>query len=222
MNTSATLSYLADLKNKDVFALLGDLNNAIVGWAEKLKLDAWILLAAGALLALAIGLWGYKLIKPTLALLMGGFGYVAGMELYALIAEKNANLDSWVKFAVAGGVALVFLVLSCIRPRISLFVLAAVLGYCAVLYYAKGNMVLSCAGAIVLGFVAIRFSRFFYMTFTSMLGGFALVSFANELIAVLLKKQLSNILLVIGISAGIGVLFLLSQALSNKRKHWRI
>ena len=222
MNNSATLSYLSELTSKDLFTLLGDLNGLFTGWAEKLNISTMILLIAGAVLAAVIGVFGYKLIKLTLAIFMGGFGYLAGCELFGLVIKNPEKLD-WLVYVFGGVLAIVFLAISIARPRVSLFVLAAALGYAMVQFYAKGNAVLGIAGAIVLGFIAIRFARVVFCLLTSAVGGFALVSFLSALlpnVAVLQLKAGEWIGLAIG--AGAVLVFFIIQMVSNKRKKYRI
>ena len=207
-----------NLTSKDMLSHLTDLNGKVGEWAEAIKVPSMVLFIAGIVLALLIGLVGYRLSKPTLALLMAGFGYAVGNELFAAFIGTNADkAPGWVAYVVGGVVALLFLVLSCLKPKASLLFLAAFCGYMIVGYYAKNNAILSIGGAIVMAMIGVLLSRAFYITVTSVAGGAFAVSFLSQLLPKVELLQIkSGAWIPLVIMAALAVLFIIIQAASNK------
>ncbi len=207
-----------NLASKDILSHLTDLNGKIGEWAEGIKVPSIALFAAGILLALLIGVVGYRLAKPTLAVLMAGFGYVVGNELYTAFIGANAEkVPGWVIYVVGGVVALLFLVLSCLKPKASLLFLAAFCGYMIVAYYAKDNAILSIGGAILMAMIGVLLSRPFYIIVTSVAGGAFAVSFLSQLLPKIELLQIkSGAWIPLVIIAALAVLFIIIQAVSNK------
>lgn len=169
-------------QNPDILKLLRSCNEAISDLAEKVTLDAWILFAVATALALAVGIFGYKLIKLVMALGIGAGGYFVGEELYRLLAEKFTEIPDWAVYVCGGVVALVFCIFAFCKFSYAWFGTAAIIGYIAVGHFMPSGYALLTAGAaLLIALLSISLIRVVFILLTSAVAGGFAISFLGQI-----------------------------------------
>lgn len=160
MTLAKILSYLKDATSTDLFEVMNDFNAYLTNMAKEAEIAAWILFVAGLVAVFAVGLFGYKLVKPLSAIVAGYVGYFLGEELYhVLIKARFESCPEWVLYVMGGVFAALFLFLGFVKFSYVLFPLAAVSAYYAIGFYFDGNTILALGGALLAGFLMITFVR---------------------------------------------------------------
>ena len=160
MTLAKILSYLKDATSTDLFEAMNDFNAYLTNMAKEAEIAVWILFVAGLVAVFAVGLFGYKLVKPLSAIVAGYVGYFLGEELYhVLIKARFESCPEWVLYVMGGVFAALFLFLGFVKFSYVLFPLAAVSAYYAIGFYFDGNTILALGGALLAGFLMITFVR---------------------------------------------------------------
>ena len=177
------LSYLKGVGTKDLFEFANDLNEFLTNAAAKAEIGAWVLLASALIAVFAVGLFGYKLVKPLASLLMGYVGYFIGAEIYsAVIKQHFESCPQWVLYVVGGVFAALFIFLGFVKFSYVWFALAAVGGYVAVSFYSNGNLILALGGALLAGFLTVTLVRTAVILMTSAGCGFLSIGLLSGLL----------------------------------------
>lgn len=222
MSLSGCLNYLGSIGSKDVYQLLNDLNGNIALWAEKSKIPALAFLIAGLVVAAVIGCFGYKLIKPTVAVIMGYFGFFVGVEAYNLLLPKAGWLKGWGIWVIGALLALIFLSMTLKRASYALVVVAGVGGYLMTSFYID-NILIALGGALVVAMITAHLVRTAYILVSSTVAGFLTVSLLGEMFPKVMQLQLAPgkwIPLTFVVLAA--ALFAIIQGVSNRHRGERI
>jgi hypothetical protein len=160
MTLEKILSYLKDATSTDLLEVMKDFNAYLTNMAKEAEIAAWMLFVAGLVAVLAVGLFGYKLVKPLSAILAGYVGYFFGEEIYhAVIKAHFENCPEWVGYVAGGVFAALFLFFGFVKFSYVLFAAATVGSYYAICFYFDENTLLALGGALLAGFLAITFVR---------------------------------------------------------------
>ena len=84
MTLAKILSYLKGTTSPDLIEVMNDLNAYLTNMAKEAEIAAWILFVAGLVAVFAVGLFGYKLVKPLSAIVAGLRGSSSGMPASTL------------------------------------------------------------------------------------------------------------------------------------------
>ena len=104
------MSKITDLLHTGVGDLLIKVNNRFDWLAEKTGWNTTVFYVVAIAVAVVIGLWAMRLIKPISALAIGGVGYLAGTEIYRLMVynigfmEKFPDCVKYVNCGVISGI----------------------------------------------------------------------------------------------------------------------
>ena len=180
MTLANLLNYIKSASSKDLYTVLSDVNSAINGWAEKLQLESFILFILAAVLAVSVGLFGYKLIKLVSALGMAYIGYFVGIEFYHIVAPRFSWLPEWSAYIFAAVVAIAFLLLAFSKFSYTVYTMSAVMGYFITMFYVD-NTVFAVGGALIFAMLSVHFLRIVFITTTSFISGLLTVSFLSQI-----------------------------------------
>lgn len=222
MSLSGCLNYLGSIGSKDVYQLLNDLNGNIALWAEKSKIPALVLLIAGLVVAAVIGFVGYKLVKPTVAVVMGYFGFFVGVEVYNLVLPKAELLKGWGVWVIGAVLALLFLSMTLMRASYALVVIAGIGGYVMTSFYID-NTWIAVGGALVVAMITAHLVRTVYILVSSTAAGFLTVSLLGEIFPKVTQLQLApGKWIPLTIAVLVAALFVIIQGASNRHRGERI
>ena len=222
MSLSGCLNYLGSIASKDVYQLLNDLNGNIALWAEKSKIPSLVFLIAGLVVAAVIGCVGYKMVKPTVAVVLGYFGFFVGVEVYNLLLPKAAWLKNWGVWVIGGLLALLFLAMTLKRASYALVVIAGIGGYVMTSFYID-NTWIAVGGALVVAMITAHLVRTVYILVSSTAAGFLTISLLGEIFPKVMQLQLQPgkwIPLTFVVIAA--VLFAMIQGVSNRHRGERL
>ena len=160
MTLAKILSYLQGATSKDLFEVAKDLGRFLTNAAAKAEIKAWIVFLAAFVAVFAVGLLGYKMVKPLAAIFCGGIGYFVGTEIYhALIKVRFEGCPQAVAYVLGGVIAAGFLVLGFFKFSYVLFALGAFSGYFTVMFYMENGTVLAIGAALLAGMLMITLIR---------------------------------------------------------------
>ena len=164
------MSKISDLMHTGTGDLLAKINEGIEKLADKTQMNTTVFYILAIAVAVVLGLWAMRLIKPISALLLGGIGYLAGTELFGFLTEKVGFMEKcpdWVKYVIGGLLALILAVLAWKKCLHAVLVLYAIAGYYFASYYFANNVLVGIAGALLLTLLAAFVVRFAFILATS-------------------------------------------------------
>ena len=203
----------------DVVTILDQVTDKMGAVAEQLNLPAVVLYAGGALLALVIGLFGYKLIKLLMGLGAAGVSFVAGVVLFDLITSKlKLELGDIATYVAAGVFALIMFFLSFKLFNYVMYLGMAALGYAVVGFYVGAeHMLIALAGGVVFALITMLFTRLSFVVLTSFAGGYLALAMASAIMPGVEMLQLGTGIVPIAIGAGVAfVMFVFQMITSHK------
>lgn len=217
-----SIAYLKNIINKDIFQLLSDFNGNIAKWTEMSHIPTLVFGIVGILLALVLGFVGYKLIRPTMSLLMAYGGLIVGDQLFRVLDAKWINMPDWLSWFFAVGVAILFAVMAFARASYVWVILAGIGGYCTVLFYID-DVILALGGAVVLAVIVSYLIRTAYVLLTGIAAGLLTVDFLFILFPkatvfhLSIEKPMSLI-----IAGSVAMIFILTQFATNRYRGERL
>ncbi len=190
--------------------------------AVKIEVSEKGIMIAGAVLAVIIGLFGYRLAKLFVGIVIGIVGFLSGLELFAYLQLHNsivAHVPSWAAYVIGGIIAVVFMALCFSRFSYTLFALFALVGFNFMYSYFPDRMVLVVGGAIAIALLSALIVRFSFVTVTSFAGGFAAVKYVGTVLPDVgfLQLGMKNSALIVALV--LSVLFFIFQYATRSRKH---
>lgn len=210
------MDLLRSVSSRDLFSILESVNNVCDRIALKLGINANILLWAGLAVSVLLGFLGYKLIKPLMALGVGGVGYLVGVEIFSLLDGKWSWLPNWLTYVVGGVIAVAFICMAFAKFSYALFAFAGALGFFVTNFYLDNTMI-AIGGAVVLAMLSVILIRTAYILTVGTLCGFATVSFLSGLFPGVAMFDLNyDNWMPICLAAGIAVLFVVVQFVVNR------
>lgn len=203
-------------KSKDIFSALESFNGLLEEWADRLNMNVAILLWAGVALSVIIGFFGYKLIKPIMALGFGYIGYFVGEGIFDLLSEHITQIPDWTVYVIGGVVAVLFMCLAFIKFSYAMFTVAAVFGYFIAFFYTQDS-VLAIGGAFLLAMLSVLLIRTVFILLSSFVCGITTVSLLSHIFPKASLLQLgNNQWMAICLTIGIALLFAVVQFVINR------
>lgn len=164
------MSTISELFHTDIVDLLAKFNDWFQQMADQSRLLNWVQYVIAIAVAVIIGLWGKRLIKPICALLVGGIGYIAGTQLYAFLLANVGFMEKWPdwgKYILGGVLALVLALLGWFKCLHAVIAVYGVLGYYLAVNYITDKVWLGIAGALLLALLAACVVRFAFILLAS-------------------------------------------------------
>ena len=164
------MSKITELLHTGVGDLLIKVNNRFDWLAEKTGWNTTVFYVVAIAVAVVIGLWAMRLIKPISALAIGGVGYLAGTEIYRLLVSNIGFMEKWPdwgKYVLGGVLAVILAILGWKKCLHAVLVIYAVAGYYFASYYFANNVLVGIAGALLLTLLAAFVVRFAFILVTS-------------------------------------------------------
>lgn len=171
-----SIAYLKNITSKDIFQLLSDLGENISKWSDLSKIPELAFGIVGIILALLLGFVGYKLIRPTVSLLVAYAGLIVGDRLFRVLDVHWINMPNWLSWLFATLIAILFASLAFARASYVWAILAGVGGYCTVLFYVD-SVTLALGGAFVAAILVSYLVRTSYVLISGMAAGLLTVQF---------------------------------------------
>ncbi len=219
---SESITYLKNITSKDIFLLLSDLSGNIAKWSEWSHLPEFLFGIVGILLALTLGLAGYKLIRPTLSLIMAYAGLLVGDQFFRLLDARWSHIPNWLSWLFAISVAIAFAALAFGRASYVWAILGGIGGYCTILFYFDDTVL--ALGVAVLAALAISYLvRTAYVLFTGIAAGLLTVNFLSVIFpkVTAFDLQIDRPLSLI-IAGSLALIFILTQFATNRFRGERL
>lgn len=189
--------------------------------ADRLNTSHNAMFVAGIVLALVIGLLGYRLIKPIMGIFIGLVGYFAGTDLFGYLQETSSVISkapAWNGYIVGAVAALLFMALGFSKFSYAMFALYALISFNFISRYLPGHLVIAIAGAIVIALLSTLVIRFSFILISSAIGGFATVMYLGTLLPKISFLRLGEQKAAFWVAFGISVFFLIFQYATRSRK----
>ena len=151
-------------------------------FAASIKIPDMVLFALGSLIALLIGVIGYKCVKLLSATFFGVCGYAIGN---ALVSVAKAKLELEVPGFVGIIIGIVLLaVLGYLAYKKFAYALFGMIWFAIFVfaYFVFPNYVLAAAAGLVVALASTYFVRFAVIVITSFFGGFAVVAMISAMV----------------------------------------
>lgn len=212
----------ADGMGRDVFAVLSDINSGISSFAGKVHLPSLVTFLIGVVLAVFLGVCGYRFIKLFMSLSFGAIGYCIGVELTAFVNSKLTNyvLLSWMQYVIGAVVALLFLALAFRKFSYVMFAEIALVGISTGLFYTDGNKLLALGTGLLLALISVYLVRWVFIAVSSVIGAFLAVDFLSQVIDVAFLK-LDTSFVALFIALGVALVFIVIQLVSTQKLVFR-
>ncbi len=186
------MSKISDLMHTGTGDLLAKINEGIEKLADKTQMNTTVFYILAIAVAVVLGLWAMRLIKPISALLLGGIGYLAGTELFGFLTEKVGFMEKcpdWVKYVIGGLLALILAWKKCLH---AVLVAYAVMGYYLAINCIVDNVWVGIAGALLLALIAACVVRFAFILAFSTASAYVLVLSLGKLLPKVEWLQLTD------------------------------
>ena len=217
-----SIAYLKNIISKDIFQLLTDMNANIAKWSDWSHIPELVFGIVGILLALAIGLAGYKFIRPTVSLIMAYGGLMIGDQLFRVLDERWSFLPDWLSWVPAILVAVLFATLAFKRASYVWAILGGVGSYCMLLFYIDDKVL--AIGAAFLAALAISYLvRTSFVLVTGVAAGLLAVNFLSVIFpkVTAFDLQIDRPLSLI-IAGSVALVFILTQFATNRFRGERL
>ena len=217
-----SIAYLKNITSKDIFQLLTDLNGNIAKWSDWSHIPELLFGIVGVLLALAIGLAGYKLIRPLVAVVSAYAGLIVGMQLFHLMDAKWPHLPILIGWLLAIAVAALFAVLAFARASYVWAILGGAGSYCMVLFYVNSTT-LALGVAFLIAIAISYLVRTSYILATGTAAGLLTVNFLSVVFpkVTAFDLQIDRPLSLV-IAASLALIFILTQYATNRFRGERL
>lgn len=189
------MSKISELMHTGTGDLLAKINEGIETLADKTQMNTTVFYILAIAVAVVLGLWAMRLIKPISALLLGGVGYLAGTELFGFLTEKVGFMEKcpdWVKYIIGGLLALLLAVLAWKKCLHAVLVAYAAVGYYLAINCIVDNVWVGIAGALLLALIAACVVRFAFILAFSTASAYVLVLSLGKLLPKVEWLQLTD------------------------------
>ena len=215
-------TYIEKATSMDVLEVLNKGNDLLVRGADKVKIPHVAMFLIAAVLAVVIGVMGYRLMRPAVAILLGVFGLAVGVELIQAIPKLPAWVPDWTPWVLGVLAALAFFFMGYFRPQSSLAAVSALAGYFMVSFYTD-NVVLAWGGAILLALITAHLVRSSVIWITGIASGFFTVSFLSRVFPKIEQLQIGYDNWIGFVIIGVVVIFyVFVQYVMNRHRSERI
>ena len=207
----------------DVVSALSDFGKMIDDWAAGIGIPAFVFYAVGAVLALALGLLAYKIVKLLTGLAAGGFAFVfLGGLIYAFVLNAfSFQLNPIVRYAISGVLALVFFIIGFAKYKYIVFAVMAMVGYLVTAFYTApyiSGIVAPITGAIVFALLSALCLRVAFVIATSFVFGFMLTYMISCALPTVTILNMQENALALVIAAAVSVVMLVIQLLITRKQ----
>lgn len=173
------------LLHTGVSDMLTKVNNRFDWLADTLGWNKTVFYIVAIVIAIVIGLWAMRLIKPLTALGTGFVGYLAGLRIYTALVQQVGFMEKWPdwgKYVLGAVLALLLAILGWKKCLHAVLLVYGLVGfYFSICYISKSGWV-GLAGAIVLMFLAAFVVRFAFILATSAGSAYLLVLALGKLL----------------------------------------
>ena len=215
-------TYIEKATSMDVLEVLNKVNDLLVRGADKVKIPHVAMFLIAAVLAVVIGVMGYRLMRPAVAILLGVFGLAVGVELIQAIPKLPAWVPDWTPWVLGVLAALAFFFMGYFRSQSSLAAVSALAGYFMVSFYTD-NVVLAWGGAILLALITAHLVRSSVIWITGIASGFFTVSFLSRVFPKIEQLQIGYDNWIGFVIIGVVVIFyVFVQYVMNRHRSERI
>lgn len=211
--------FFSDLTQTDVFDLLTKLTDALKGGAEGFGIPPLVFYIAGLVVALGVGLFGYKLIKLLTACIAATVGYYfVGAELYFLVVDWfKLELPTWAPYIPAVLFGALFFLMAFKKFSYAFYTVMALLGFVITYFYTQ-NVLLSIGGALLLALLCMFILRVSFVLLSSFAAAFVGISMVSAMVPDLTLLQLSYTNWIgLGITAGVALVFIAVQLIVTRK-----
>ena len=164
----------------------------VVSVAAKISVPEKAVYALGLVLAVLLGVLGYKYIKLVTTAVFGVAGYIIGFELFRMV-NNHFSLDLPSSAAYVVGVVLLLALgyLSYKKFAYGMFGLAGVAGF-LLAYFIYPNLFLAIAAAVLVAMFSMYFVRYAFVSILSVAAGFLFMGMVSAFIPTLKLVSLTN------------------------------
>ena len=190
--------------------------------ADRVNTSHNSMFVAGVVLALVIGLLGYRLIKPIMGIFIGLVGYFAGADLFGYLHETSSvvsNAPAWNGYIVGAVIALGFMALGFSKFSYAMFALYALISFNFIFRALPEHLLIAIAGAMVIAFLSTLVVRFSFILISSATGGFASVMYLGTLLPKVKFLQLGEQKAAFWVAFGLSAFFLIFQYATRSKKN---
>ncbi len=203
----------------DPFKLLSDVATGTIGQiAEGIGLSASIFYIVGLLLAVGIGVFGYKLIKLLLALIAAGIGYyLVGVQLYNLFVQMTGlQLVGMLAYVPAIIFAVLFFFIGFKKFSYAFYTIMALIGF-LITYVFTQAIFLAVGGAVLLALLCMFMVRVSFILLTSLAAGFISVLCLHGMLPnILLFDMAFDNMIGVLVALGVSLIFAIVQLIITR------
>ena len=189
------MNKITELLHTGVGDMLVKFNNRFDWLVDKLGWNHTVYYAFAIAVAVVMGLWAMRLIKPICAVLIGGIGYHGGITLYRFLVGHVGFMEKWPEWGmyILGGVLGVLLaVLAWNKCLHAVLVVYAVLGYYLAINCIVNSVWVGVAGALLLALLAACVVRFAFILLAGTGSAYLLVLALGKLLPKVSFLQLAS------------------------------
>lgn len=189
------MNKITELLHTGVGDMLVKFNNRFDWLVDKLGWNHMVYYAIAIAVAVVMGLWAMRLIKPICAVLIGGIGYHGGITLYRFLVGHVGFMEKWPEWGmyILGGVLGVLLaVLAWNKCLHAVLVVYAVLGYYLAINCIVNSVWVGVAGALLLALLAACVVRFAFILLAGTGSAYLLVLALGKLLPKVSFLQLAS------------------------------
>ena len=212
------LNYFLSLGSKDLYGIVGSMNHYVEQVAQTTKLPALVFSAVGIVLGVLLGLFGYKLLKPFVTVVLSGIGFFAGVDFFlTYLWGKVSWMQLWFCYVVAAVPAVIFFIFAKKKPVGGVFALTFITGSIITSAYTDSRMLIL-TGGVLLALITGAAFRFTFVAVTGFLGALlSVVTLAQLLPTVAILQIQKGNLLSLAVLGGVFVFFILIQMLITRK-----
>ncbi len=213
-------NFFSTFGQTDLFSMMTQLNDLLTNTANGYGIPTLIFFIVGLVLAVGIGIFGYKLIKLLNAAILAVAGYyLVGAELYFFVVNTFGltTLPVWAPYIPAIIFGVLFFLFAFFKPTYAYYTIMAALGYIMAYFYTQ-NIFLALGGAVLLALLCMFFVRVSFIILTSVAGGFLATAMLGGILpGVAVLQFTANNWLALGIAGGIALIFAIIQLIITRK-----
>lgn len=213
------LKYFLSLGSRDLYGIVGSMNNYVDYLAQATKLPALTFSVLGMILGLFLGILGYKMLKPFVSIVLCGIGFLAGVDFFlTYLYGKVAWIPVWSCYIVAAVPAVILLIFAAKKPIGGVYALTFITGAIITSAYTDSRMLIL-VGGVLIALITGAAYRFTFVALTGFLGALlGVVTLSQVLPTVAILQLKKGNLLSLAVLGGVFVFFILIQMLITRKK----
>ena len=185
-------STLINILNSGIGGAIQIITDKVVSVATKISVPEKAVYALGLVLAVFVGILGYKYIKLITTLVFGVAGYIIGFAVFGMI-NNHFSLELPSACAYLAGIVLLLALgyLAYKKFAYGMFGLAGVAGF-LLAYFIYPNYFLAIAAAVLVAMFSMSFVRYAFVSILSVGAGFLFMGMVSEFIPTLRLVSLTH------------------------------